>query len=94
MPAKILLDHTQTKTGRMLVMTEDSLKVLSECCADEIERNTECTKCEKTVVEEAGFASVVSFDQVIKYDWTTGWKNWLNHWFAIEDGEMSFEWES
>lgn len=94
---KILLDHMQTPTKRMLVMDSEGFRVLSECCArrlvQTVEGYYECSSCGKALGgTDEGFRASITFEEVLQYKWDDGWSGWLECFFGIEGGEISFEW--
>ena len=91
----VLLYPSQTPTGRSLVMMNNRIEVLSECCQSVIEIHAdiaECGKCEDIVLKPCEFSSgfpVTAFKMARPHGY---WYDWGFMWFGWKEFSFETEW--
>lgn len=88
------------KSARALVIRDDSLVVLSECCLSVYEEKSAsgvgvmyyvCVTCaNKTTATSYGWTSRIKnlSDGALDRIHQVGWSSWLKYWFDLDDAEV------
>jgi hypothetical protein len=92
MSSRVLIGPKDNPKRRALIEEDGYLYVLSQCCLAKISVAKLCESCNERDQESYWSCKVdiKGAAQEIKAGADVRWGEWLNGWFGIENGEMTF----
>lgn len=87
----VLIGKEHSKTGRTLVQRSNHIWVLSACCNAPIDGLLGwCNTCSDNSMEEPRYSADFRLTHAGIINSRSSWPGWLQYWFGIEDGMMTY----